>query len=82
MYKNPNIRSNLIINHDHNLRNPSLSRPYQRLTLTQCQSVAYQGPTTWNMIPLDVRNRQSLSAFKYTQYSILLEEMHILQYSN
>ena len=35
MYKNPDICSNLMINHDHNLRNPSLSRPYQRLTLTQ-----------------------------------------------
>ena len=77
MYKNPNIRSNLIINHDHNLRNPSLSRPYQRLTLTQCQSVAYQGPTTWNMIPLDVRNRQSLSAFKYHYKKHLISQYNV-----
>ena len=64
MYKNTQFRSSFINDNIYNTRYSSLTPNFQRLSLTQRQSVAYQGPVVWNEIPIDVRNRRSLKAFK------------------
>ena len=37
---------------------------YQNLTLTQNQSLKFQGPTIWNNIPDDLKNLPTINAFK------------------
>ena len=74
MYKNLDNFDISSSNHDYNMRNISYIPVFQRLTLTQRQSVAFQAPSNWNSIPLDIKNSQSLKLFKinYKRYLISL----------
>ena len=74
VYANLDILDAAIPNHTHNTRNSQLNPVFQRLTLSQRQSVAYQAPKNWNSIPLQIRNCRSLKSFKnsYKKYLISL----------
>ena len=77
MFKN---RDNFIIsssNHNYNMRNSIFIPAFQRLTLTQRQSVAYQAPLIWNSIPLDIRNCQSLKGFKVSYKNFLISQYEL-----
>jgi len=73
MYKNPEIgiHSNTI--HNYETRSSFIIPAFQRLVLSQRQSVAFQGPSLWNLIPNDVKEARSLAIFKsrYKKYLIL-----------
>ena len=60
--------------HNYYMRNSSFNPVFQRLTLTQRQSVAYQAPSNWNSIPLEIRNAPTLKTFKnrYKKYLVSL----------
>ena len=64
MYKNIHNFVDSSPNHNYDMRHSLFYPVFQRLTLTQRQSVAYQAPLNWNSIPLSIRNSQSLKAFK------------------
>ena len=49
-----------------------------RLTLTQNQSIQYQGLTVWEEIPLHIRQCPSLSSFKYNYRSSLISKYSVL----
>ena len=65
---NNNVRTNF-----HNTRSSNELIPaFQRLTLTQRQSLKYQGPVNWNSIPDEVKNSPSLESFKKRYKCLLL----------
>ena len=75
MYKNLDRFSNRRSLHDHETRSGNLYDPiFQRLTLTQRQSLEYQGPNNWNSIPIYIKVAPSLDIFKnrYKEYLISL----------
>ena len=51
---------------------------FQRLTLTQNQSLRYQAPTNWNIIPDDIQNLPSVSSFKQ-KYKLFLLSKYVEQ---
>ena len=52
------------VTHDVNTRNRNLAKRKDH-KLTRCrQSLTYNGPTQWNLIPDDIRNITSFSLFK------------------
>ena len=71
-YKNFETIDASIPNHSHDTRYNFLNPVFQRLTLTQRQSVAYQAPNNWNSIPLDIKNSVSLASFKRSYKKYLL----------
>ena len=75
MHKNPQIGIQSSTIHNYRTRSSLLVPAFQRLELTQRQSVAFQGPSLWNVIPIEIRNSQSLSTFKHK-----LRKYLILQY--
>ena len=73
MYSNLNKFIDNIPNHDYETRSGNSFNPvFQRLTLTQKQSLKFQGPKTWNSIPDYIRAAPSLSIFKRKYKKILL----------
>ena len=61
--------------HDYETRSGDLyDSVFQRLTLTQRQSLEYQGPKNWNSIPIYIKVAPSLNIFKnrYKEYLISL----------
>lgn len=72
MYKKQSSNSIILPTHSHFTRSRNNAVPtFQRLT--QCQrSIKYKGPTTWNSIPLNIRQSNSLNSFKkmYKKYLI------------
>ena len=67
LYKNMESFQFSSENHDHETRS-STSRnfipEFQRLSLTQNQSIKYQAPTFWNALPDVIKNATSVSSFK------------------
>ena len=66
---------NLFVSHSHNTRSHgNYVATFQRLDLTQRQSIMYQCPTIWNDLPDTVRSVNSLDQFKQKckQYLISL----------
>ena len=51
---------------------------FQRLNLTQSQSISYQAPSNWNAIPVDIQNLPSVSLFK-RKYKLFLLSNYIEQ---
>ena len=45
---------------------------FQRLSLTQNQSLYFQVPNNWNIIPDDIKNSTSLNGFKRKYKNFLL----------
>lgn len=75
VFKNPQIGQTSQRFHDYNFRNSSAIIPvFQRLSLTQHQSVTFQGPSLWNSIPNSIRNKPSLNAFKFNFKKHLLSQ--------
>ena len=75
MYKRKHALSQYETSHTYGTRGRNLSTPlFQRLTLTQRQSVKYQLPKNWNTIPSFIVNSQSLNSFKrnYEKYLVSL----------
>lgn len=73
MYKNMDKFSPNLINHPYATRSGNYHVPtFQRLTLTQNQSIMYQVPLNWLEIPDHVRDRASLNSFKYSYKSFLI----------
>ena len=67
-YFAPNFQINL-----HNTRSGNHYVPsFQRLALTQNQSIMYQAPKNWHNIPLLVKNSRSLDTFKRNYKTFLL----------
>ena len=65
MYKNKEKFSELIVNRPYDTRNNDQYSPaFQRLDLTQRQSVNFQVPQNWNKIPEQIKNAKSLKSFK------------------
>ena len=73
MYKNPEIGIHSSTIHNYETRSSFIVPAFQRLVLTQRQSVAFQGPSLWNSIPNDVKEARSLAIFKsrFRKYLIL-----------
>ena len=64
-YKNQVLFDELTPNHQYNTRSVNDSNPqYQRLTLTQRQSVKFQAPSIWNQIPESIRNANNVKLFR------------------
>ena len=56
---------NTMVTHSYNTRNRNAFNPeFQDLSLTQRQSIRYQVPSNWNLIPEHVRNSPSVHVFK------------------
>ena len=73
MYKNIDSFSRHLPSHDYETRSGnSLNAVNQRLTLTQRQSLQFQGPIIWNSIPDNIRNAPSLNIFKKQYKQFLL----------
>ena len=75
MFKNLEKFENLLVSHSHNTRSHgNYVATFQRLDLTQRQSIMYQCPTIWNNLPDTVRSVNSLDQFKQKckQYLISL----------
>ena len=77
MYKNPQIGTPSNAIHSYQTRTSFLIPAFQRLLLTQRQSVSFQGPSLWNIIPSDIKDAPSLRNFKYK-----LKQYLILKYSS
>ena len=75
MYKNLDHFTNRRSLHDHDTRSGnSYDSVFQRLTLTQRQSLEFQAPNNWNSIPIYIRVSPSINIFKnrYKEYLISL----------
>ena len=65
MYKNIEKFSSNIYQNPYHTRSGTYYAPtYQRLTLTQNQSIKVQAPSNWCNIPDTVKNSPSLHSFK------------------
>ena len=73
MKKNVDNFTSNYYNNLHNTRSGNHYAPsFQRLALTQRQSIMYQAPVNWQNIPLSIRNSRSLDSFKRTYKTFLL----------
>ena len=67
-----NFTSNYCNNLHNTLSGNHYAPSFQRLALTQRQSIMYQAPVNWQNIPLSIRNSRSLDSFKRTYKTFLL----------
>ena len=73
MFKNINAFNSHVPAHDYETRSrDSLNSVFQRLTLTQRQSLQFQGPKIWNSIPDYIKTAPSLNIFKRNYKKFLL----------
>ena len=65
--------------HNFNTRSEGEYIPtFQRLTLTQNQSIKFQAPSNWNNIPNDIKNIQTTNSFKRNYKNFLISSYGIL----
>ena len=73
MYRNiGNFSSNLYVNRNATRSGNYYQPTFQRLSVTQNQSIKYQAPLNWESIPMNIRNIRTVNSFKkhYKQYLI------------
>ena len=73
MFKNLEKFSSHILPNPYSTRSGIYYAPTnQRLTLTKNQSLKFQGPSNWNIIPDDLKNSTSINIFKRKYKKLLL----------
>ena len=73
MYKNISKFASYFRENQNSTRSGDYYAPtFQRLTLTQNQSIKYQVPQNWNTIPSVVKNSPSINSFKRNYKTYLL----------
>ena len=73
MFKNiGNFESSFRVNPYQTRSGDYYASPLLRLTLTQNQSIQYQGPIIWEDIPLHIRQCPSIASFKHNYRSFLI----------
>ena len=73
MYKNIEKFSSNILQNPYFTRSGIYYAPtFQNLTLTQNQSLKFQGPSNWNNIPENLKNSTSVNSFKRKYKNLLL----------
>ena len=72
MYQNLDKFNNIRLNNLNTRSEGQYIPSFQRLTLTQNQSIKFQAPANWNEIPNDIKTNRSTNSFKKNYKNFLI----------